>query len=150
MKNNNKELFPLIQSIVNKYPPHLQKDLFNDAIIIAYEAIDRWKEGSGNLKAFIYTTVYFRLRDEYKKYNSVNSIEELSTDRLMKLDVESKSELDAFYDKIEDSHRFILEKHYVDGYSETEIAKLYHGITGIATEQTVRRIINKYKKDGSL
>lgn len=138
--------YKIVQSIVNKYPKELRADLFNDGVIVAMGAIERWTEGSGKIEAYIYTTVKYRLRDEVKKYRSANLISELSTDRLLELDVSSKDELYKFLESIPAEHRIILEKHYSEGYSTTEIAELYSGITGIATRESVSRILKKYKK----
>lgn len=138
--------YKIIQSIVNKHPKELRADLFNDGVIVAMGAIERWTEGSGKIEAYIYTTVNYRLKDEVKKYKSANLISELSTDRLIELDVGSKDELYKFLESIPAEHRIILEKHYSEGYSTTEIAELYSGITGITTRESVSRILKKYKK----
>lgn len=138
--------YKMIGIVVGRYKKELRQDLFNDGVIITMNALKRWKEGSGNKKAYIYTTLLYQLRNSFKKYESVNNNIELSTDRYQYSSIDAEDYLNRFLKSIPDSHRIILEKHYLEGYTTDEIAKLYCNITGIKTRESVSRILKQYKK----
>lgn len=144
------EIDKIVGDLTKGYPNNLIKDIRQDAYLIIYDLLDRFKGTSREKGSYIYTVTKHRLRDALKQYRGFE--EEILDDCSLYIpQTDGKDRIGSYIDSekvlsvLDDVEREIYEAVFTFQFTEEEVAHLYQDLTGIATQQGINKYINRIK-----